>query len=312
MNVINPKTLFIDIETTGLSPDVSAITVIGCCQTDGTITQWFNEDGLSQKKILLRFLDFCSSFQKLVTFNGTTFDMPFIKAKIKEWKIEDSLKQMEHIDLYQKLRPYRHLLPLKTFRQKDFEHYFGISRKDNLSGKALVKLYQTFLETNNAKYKEQLLFHNKEDLTGLLKISSLLCYPALKEGEFSIKNCQLTKDFLNINITLDHSWTQSVIFEKNQMSLDIQSCHGKLFCPLKNGMLFHYYPNPKDYYYLPEEDIILPKNMGSMVDKSSRIPADADHCYSKFKPKDTFLSNQDELFTFCKHNIYYLLRKDTR
>ena len=42
------QSLFFDIETTGLSADISAITVIGCCDMDGNVTQWFNEDGLSQ------------------------------------------------------------------------------------------------------------------------------------------------------------------------------------------------------------------------------------------------------------------------
>ena len=41
------QSLFFDIETTGLSADISAITVIGCCDMDGNVTQWFNEDGLS-------------------------------------------------------------------------------------------------------------------------------------------------------------------------------------------------------------------------------------------------------------------------
>lgn len=312
MNRINHKTLFVDIETTGLSPDVSAITVIGCCQMDGTVTQWFNEDGFSQKKILLEFLDFCHPFQTLFTFNGATFDLPFLKAKIKELNIEDSLDHIKHVDLYQILRPFRHLLPVKTFRQKDLEQYLGISREDNLSGRKIVKTYQTFLETNHTKYKEQLLLHNKEDLTGLLQISSLLCYPALEKGLFSIENCRLFKDLLEIHITLNDSWPQSAVFKKDQISLELQGNRGKLLCFLKDGMLFHHYPNPKEYYYLPEEDIILPKSMGFMVDKNSRIPADADHCYSKFKPGDAFLSSKDELFTFCKHTIYYLLRKDTR
>lgn len=312
MKVMESKTLFVDIETTGLSPDISAITVIGCCQPNGTITQWFNEDGLSQKKILLEFLDFCSSFHTFITFNGASFDLPFLKAKIKEWKIEDTLNHMDHIDLYQILRPYRRLLPLKSFRQKDLERYLKVSRKDNLSGRKLIKIYRKFLETKDCKYKEQILLHNKEDLTGLLHIASLLCYPALKNGQFSIKNCQLTEDFLRIDLSLEHSWTQSAVFEKKEMKLEIQGCRGKFTCLRKDGMLFHYYPNPKDYYYLPEEDIILPKSMGNMVDKSRRIPADADHCYSKFKPGDTFLSSQDEIYTFCRHNIYYLLRKDTR
>ena len=52
----NERRLFFDIETTGLSPEVSAITLIGCLDDHGLIKQWFNEDGFSQKQILTDFL----------------------------------------------------------------------------------------------------------------------------------------------------------------------------------------------------------------------------------------------------------------
>ena len=77
------KYLFFDIETTGLSPDVSAITLIGCCHFDGTILQWFNKDGFSQKEILKDFLDYIVSYDTLISYNGTTFDLPFLESKIR-------------------------------------------------------------------------------------------------------------------------------------------------------------------------------------------------------------------------------------
>ena len=44
---------------------------------DGNVTQWFNEDGLSQKQILTDFLAFIQPYNTLITFNGKTFDLPF-------------------------------------------------------------------------------------------------------------------------------------------------------------------------------------------------------------------------------------------
>lgn len=37
---------------------------------DGNVTQWFNEDGLSQKQILTDFLAFIQPYNTLITFNG--------------------------------------------------------------------------------------------------------------------------------------------------------------------------------------------------------------------------------------------------
>ena len=145
------QSLFFDIETTGLSADISAITVIGCCDMDGNVTQWFNEDGLSQKQILTDFLAFIQPYNTLITFNGKTFDLPFLTSKIKEFKINASFDQYEHLDLYQILKPYKNLWGLKNFRQKNLEEYLGIQRIDKLSGKKLIKTYQAYLENGEIK-----------------------------------------------------------------------------------------------------------------------------------------------------------------
>ncbi|MGN0417913.1 ribonuclease H-like domain-containing protein [Anaerostipes faecalis] len=304
------KYLFFDIETTGLSPDVSAITLIGCCHFDGTILQWFNEDGFSQKEILKDFLDYIVSYDTLISYNGTTFDLPFLESKIREYHLDNPLDHMEHIDLYQVLSPFRHLFPMKRFRQKDLENYLGIIRKDNLTGKKIIKTYQVFLETGNTELKELLLLHNREDLTGLVSVSSLTCYLSLEKGEFQISRCKQKEDCLEISISLKQPWSKPSVLEKASMILSIKDTFATFTCYYQNGLLKHYYPNPEDYYYLPEEDIVLPKAMGSMVDKSIRIPATADKCYSKFVPGKDFVNHNEDLYIFCKHNIYYLLRKE--
>ena len=161
------QSLFFDIETTGLSADISAITVIGCCDMDGNVTQWFNEDGLSQKQILTDFLAFIQPYNTLITFNGKTFDLPFLTSKIKEFKINASFDQYEHLDLYQILKPYKNLWGLKNFRQKNLEEYLGIQRIDKLSGKKLIKTYQDYLENGEIKNKESLLLHNHKEKSGI-------------------------------------------------------------------------------------------------------------------------------------------------
>ena len=47
------------------------------------------------------------------------------------------------------------------------------------------------------------------------------------------------------------------------------------------GTLKYYYPNYKDYYYLPFEDRAVHKSIGACVDKEARIKATASNCYTK-------------------------------
>lgn len=301
------QSLFFDIETTGLSADISAITVIGCCDMDGNITQWFNEDGLSQKQILTDFLQFIKPYDTLITFNGKTFDLPFLTAKIKEFKIDDSFDTYEHLDLYQILKPYKNLWGLKKFRQKNLEEYLGIDRTDKLSGKKLIKTYQNYLEKGNVNDKEAVLLHNREDLLGLRKIYSLMAYPALLDGRFTLSSCFIENNQFVAHLNLEMLIPVSCKYEKSDISLTLDDSNAVLACPLEDGHLKHYHRDYKNYYYLPMEDLVIHKSMKSFVDTSSLVRADKDNCYSKFIPGESFLSSENDVLNYCSDIIYYIL-----
>ena len=301
--------LFFDIETTGLSADISAITLIGCCDMDRNITQWFNEDGFSQKQILSDFLAFIKSYDTLITFNGTTFDLPFLTSKIKEFKLNASFDRYEHLDLYQILKPYKNLWGLKNFRQKNLEEYLGFHRTDKLSGKKLIKTYQNYLEKGDTKDKEAVLLHNREDLLGLRNIYSLMSYPALLDGKFTLSSYSIENDEFHAYLNLDHEVPVCCNYKKSGICLTLKHSNAVLTYPLDDGHLKHYHRDYKNYYYLPMEDLVIHKSMKSFVDTSSLVRADKDNCYSKFVPGDNFLSNENDVLSFCSDMIYYLLSK---
>lgn len=301
--------LFFDIETTGLSADISAITLIGCCDMDGNITQWFNENGFSQKQILSDFLTFIKSYDTLITFNGKTFDLPFLSSKIKEFKLNASFDRYEHLDLYQILKPYKNLWGLKNFRQKNLEEYLGFHRTDKLSGKKLIKTYQNYLEKGDTKDKEAVLLHNREDLLGLRNIYSLMSYPALLDGKFTLSSYSIENDEFHAYLNLDHEVPVCGNYKKSGICLTLKHSNAVLTYPLDDGHLKHYHRDYKNYYYLPMEDLVIHKSMKSFVDTSSLVRADKDNCYSKFVPGDNFLSNENDVLSFCSDMIYYLLSK---
>ncbi len=43
----------------------------------------------------------------------------------------------------------------------------------------------------------------------------------------------------------------------------------------------YFYPNYKDYYYLPDEDAAIHKSVAAYVDREHRIQAKASTCYTK-------------------------------
>ena len=142
---------YLDIETTGLSPQYSHITTIAVY--DGTrIHDFVRGENLDE------FPPFISKFPAITTFYGKAFDIPFIK---KEMGIEfDQI----HFDVCFLLRKLKIKGGLKRIEKK-----FGISRGglEDLDGYSAVLLWNKFKKTKKKKYLETLLAYNNEDVINL-------------------------------------------------------------------------------------------------------------------------------------------------
>ncbi len=142
---------FVDIETTGLPPWGDEITTI--VLYDGrTLRHYVNGDNLDQ------FPKDVEAYPLLVTYNGKTFDIPFLE---RFFRIR--LPQA-HIDLRYPLRS----LGLKG-GLKGCERQLGISRPglENVGGFDAVLLWQEYRTQKNIKALETLLAYNIQDTLAL-------------------------------------------------------------------------------------------------------------------------------------------------
>jgi uncharacterized protein YprB with RNaseH-like and TPR domain len=105
---------FIDIETTGLSPDFDQITVVGLF-AGGRFTAFV------QGKNLDRFPDAAAPYPLAVTFNGAQFDLPFLRRRFPKFN------PPAHIDLRYSLSKLGHNGGLKQIERK-----LGILRPSHL------------------------------------------------------------------------------------------------------------------------------------------------------------------------------------
>ncbi|MBQ7615197.1 MAG: ribonuclease H-like domain-containing protein [Butyrivibrio sp.] len=171
--------LFIDIETTGLSPRNSELYLIGTGHfKDGKwlISQFFAENTSQEEQALSAFSDFSRSFKKLVHFNGDRFDIPFLKAKYEEHMLSDPFENMESFDLYKHVKPYKTQLGLADGKQKTVETFLGIDREDKYDGGKLIAVYKDYEESGSDELLQLLLLHNFEDVKGMLKLLPILRY----------------------------------------------------------------------------------------------------------------------------------------
>ncbi len=142
---------YLDIETTGLSRDADAITTIALY--DGQNIRTF-----VQGENLEDFPAEVAPYRVLVTYNGKSFDIPFI-----ERQFGISLPQA-HIDL-------RYVLHSLGFRGglKGCERQLGLSRGelDGVDGSFAVQLWSDYQRRGNRAALETLLAYNIEDVINL-------------------------------------------------------------------------------------------------------------------------------------------------
>ena len=162
--------LFLDIETTGLTPETAQIYLIGALShtedTGWTLRQWFADSLSSEEEILRAFFSFASSFKILVHYNGDSFDLPFLMRCAAQYGIPHPFEGMQSLDLYRAARPYRKVFGTGRINQKSMEQFLGLSRADRFSGGELITVYQNYLNSGGTALLQQLLLHNEEDVTG--------------------------------------------------------------------------------------------------------------------------------------------------
>jgi uncharacterized protein len=142
---------FLDIETTGLSKNYNQITTIGIY--DGTTSKVL-VNGIDMHK----FPEEISKYGLIVTFNGKTFDIPFIEHKFKM-----KLNHM-HVDLRYLLKKFGYSGGLKRIEKE-----IGICRNDEIGsvdGYEAVRLWKRYKAGDNNALKK-LVEYNKADIENL-------------------------------------------------------------------------------------------------------------------------------------------------
>lgn len=275
------KTLFLDIETTGFERRSTFLTVLGLAWSDGDsviIEQWLNETGVREEPLLLLELEsFLKDFTTVVHYNGTTFDLPYLKAKYQQYHLPTSLNEYASLDLYHLAKKYSHFLALPGLRQKDLEEAFGLFREDKLSGRELIEVYLNSIRTGDETLMQAYLLHNKEDMEGMLYLQHLVQLDRFFRGNFQIDLWNEGEIVLTGELYLPHflSGQSSDIFYRFECN------HVFLLIPVRHMKALYFYNNYQDYYYLPKEDYAIHKSVAAYVEKDFRKKATRETCYIK-------------------------------
>ncbi len=152
------KCVYLDIETTGLSPVFDTVTLVGLY--DGRDYRVFIEG-----HNLEEFMEHLSRYQIVVTFNGSLFDLRFLKIAFPDLSLPPI-----HIDL----RFVTRRLGLRG-GLKIVERSLGIRRDakvERLTGYDATVLWSRYLHGDNNAL-DLLIEYNKEDVVHLRKICEI-------------------------------------------------------------------------------------------------------------------------------------------
>lgn len=86
---------------------------------------------------------------------------------------------------------------------------------------------------------------------------------------------------LFVRLKLSHSLPAAFSCNGQGCFFSVQQSEGLLKIPVFTGELKYFYPDYKNYSYLPEEDNAIHKSVAIYVDKAHRVPATPETCYTR-------------------------------
>ncbi|MGC9517921.1 MAG: ribonuclease H-like domain-containing protein [Methanomicrobiales archaeon] len=164
--------VFMDIETLGLKSRPIILIGEAFLHKNRIIVNQYLLDELNQETgILYAHLSGMSDESVYVTFNGRSFDVPYIKDRLNYFQIDHKLDH-HHLDLLHfSRRLWGNILPncqLTTIE----EHLLGMKRVDDVPGSLVPDFYKTYMETGNIGPLIPIIEHNREDVISLARIIS--------------------------------------------------------------------------------------------------------------------------------------------
>lgn len=161
---------FFDLETTGLGS--SPLFLIGAMvYEDGelVVRQYLARDYSEEPATLALFHDLLDGRRIYVSFNGKSFDAPFLRARAAALGL--ALREPPcHLDLlYASRRRWKGELP--NCKLQTLEHFIcGRQRQGDVPSAMIPEVYHDFVRTGDASVMQGVMLHNKLDLITLAEL----------------------------------------------------------------------------------------------------------------------------------------------
>ena len=180
--------IFMDVESTGLGN--SPLFLIGIMIWNGNafeIQQFFARNYAEEAAVIAFFLDACAEKKLLITFNGKSFDFPYIRARAATTSVPFTIAPY-HLDMlhvcrriWKKKLPNCKLQTLET-------HICKRRRRGDIPGSEIPDAYHEYVRTADAWQMVDVLKHNLLDLLTMADLMNR--FPAVELEQKPAKGSQ--------------------------------------------------------------------------------------------------------------------------
>ena len=170
LKIAPEEALFLDIETCGLANcPLFLVGTMSLREGGLLIEQFFARDYAEEPVLLEHLIEVISPYRMLVTFNGKSFDIPYMRDRMTFHRMRHRFEH-EHLDLLLEARRlWRGEFPdcrLQTLE----EHVCGRRRCGDTPGHLIPQLYHDYVRTGNAAPLEGIFHHNALDIITMAEL----------------------------------------------------------------------------------------------------------------------------------------------
>ena len=266
--VLENNRLFLDIETTGLSPVDNEIVIFTYatyfndkkCKIVQLISQDVQDD---EKTLINQFITDTLGSKILLTFNGDEFEEKFLSEKMKKYKIDF---KFDFSSLKSNIRHFGKYLKISSFSRENIENYFDISKERYYNIHKIVKSMK-----KESIVSDDLIEHSKEEIKTLIEM--YLAFDKIKKDKksiikgdsFYLDDFDIVGDMVHLEFISSKKYSNSEFFLENGEKLTLNSDKiiltilAKSLEKCENSMIL--YETDKEYLPLFINDDIIFENI---------------------------------------------------
>jgi len=159
--------LFFDLETLGLGgTPIILVALARLAKANIQITQYLARSLDEEITLLEQVNQELSNAALLISYNGKSFDWPYLRERSAYYGLRSNQEAICHIDLLHHSRSaFRDRLP--DMRLGTVERLLGVEREEDLPSEAVPDFYSAYLETGNPGPLVPIVNHNRQDVESL-------------------------------------------------------------------------------------------------------------------------------------------------